>query len=299
VELSVVIPCLNEAETLGTCIGKALRAMAEHGIDGEVVVADNGSTDGSQDIASELGARVVWSGELTESSLIPFASQLRTQLGVSGAEYLESALIDGDTEAGASTNINDIDGTAAATDWFMVWNGFRKSCLVTTTANSRSAAGSLDITDYLQTVNLMGTGRINGVDRSKVGFIVDVPTYYKTMQLPEVLTRDVFVSPTIEGGQLTGRWGYSLNYSGQICKNGGAGGLSEATGKCDETAGDNLYGQILAVRWNQWKFGWRRRMTMETTRFANSDSNEIVAMMRCGLIQRDTEASAITYYVGV
>jgi glycosyltransferase involved in cell wall biosynthesis len=54
VELSVVIPCLNEAETLGTCIGKALRAMAEHGIDGEVVVADNGSTDGSQDIASEF-----------------------------------------------------------------------------------------------------------------------------------------------------------------------------------------------------------------------------------------------------
>lgn len=59
VELSVVIPCLNEAETLGTCIGKALRAMAEHGIDGEVVVADNGSTDDSQDIASKLGARVV------------------------------------------------------------------------------------------------------------------------------------------------------------------------------------------------------------------------------------------------
>jgi glycosyltransferase involved in cell wall biosynthesis len=59
VELSVVIPCLNEAETLGTCIGKALRAMAEHGIDGEVVVADNGSTDGSQEIASESGARVI------------------------------------------------------------------------------------------------------------------------------------------------------------------------------------------------------------------------------------------------
>ncbi len=59
VELSVVIPCLNEAETLGTCIGKALRAMAEHGIHGEVVVADNGSTDGSQDIARDSGARVV------------------------------------------------------------------------------------------------------------------------------------------------------------------------------------------------------------------------------------------------
>lgn len=58
-ELSVVIPCLNEAETIGVCISKARRAMDEHGIDGEIVVADNGSTDGSQAIAVEQGARVV------------------------------------------------------------------------------------------------------------------------------------------------------------------------------------------------------------------------------------------------
>lgn len=58
-ELSVVIPCLNEAETIGTCIQKALQAFAGHDIAGEVVVADNGSTDGSQMIAEELGARVV------------------------------------------------------------------------------------------------------------------------------------------------------------------------------------------------------------------------------------------------
>lgn len=58
-ELSVVLPCLNEAETLATCIGKAQKAMAEMGIQGEVVIADNGSTDGSQAIAHEHGARVV------------------------------------------------------------------------------------------------------------------------------------------------------------------------------------------------------------------------------------------------
>jgi glycosyltransferase involved in cell wall biosynthesis len=59
VELSVVLPCLNEADTLGTCVSKALRALEQHGIAGEVVVADNGSTDGSRDIAIGLGARVV------------------------------------------------------------------------------------------------------------------------------------------------------------------------------------------------------------------------------------------------
>jgi glycosyltransferase involved in cell wall biosynthesis len=58
IELSVVMPCLNEAETLEVCIRKAQRAMREANIAGEVVVADNGSTDGSIEIAEQLGARV-------------------------------------------------------------------------------------------------------------------------------------------------------------------------------------------------------------------------------------------------
>ncbi|QDS97913.1 glycosyltransferase family 2 protein [Adhaeretor mobilis] len=58
-ELTVVMPCLNEADTLAVCIEKAQRAMREHDIDGEVVIADNGSTDGSLEIAEQLGARVV------------------------------------------------------------------------------------------------------------------------------------------------------------------------------------------------------------------------------------------------
>jgi hypothetical protein len=58
-ELSVVMPCLNEALTIGICIRKAQESFQRMGITGEVVVADNGSTDGSQQIAEELGARVV------------------------------------------------------------------------------------------------------------------------------------------------------------------------------------------------------------------------------------------------
>jgi len=58
-ELSIVIPCLNEAETLGFCVEKALGAIRRLGIAGEVVVADNGSTDDSRAIAERLGARVV------------------------------------------------------------------------------------------------------------------------------------------------------------------------------------------------------------------------------------------------
>jgi glycosyltransferase involved in cell wall biosynthesis len=59
VEISIVMPCLNEAETLATCIQKAQRAIAKEGFAAEIIVADNGSTDGSQVIAKELGVRVV------------------------------------------------------------------------------------------------------------------------------------------------------------------------------------------------------------------------------------------------
>jgi glycosyltransferase involved in cell wall biosynthesis len=62
-EVSVVMPCLNEAETLATCIEKAAKALASNNIAGEIIVADNGSTDGSQAIATRLGSRLVNVGE--------------------------------------------------------------------------------------------------------------------------------------------------------------------------------------------------------------------------------------------
>ena len=58
-ELTILMPCLNEAETLAVCIAKALDYLERSGVNGEVLIADNGSTDGSQAIAAEAGARVV------------------------------------------------------------------------------------------------------------------------------------------------------------------------------------------------------------------------------------------------
>lgn len=58
-ELTILMPCLNEARTLPACVRKARQFLVDHAIDGEVVVADNGSTDGSREIAERCGARVV------------------------------------------------------------------------------------------------------------------------------------------------------------------------------------------------------------------------------------------------
>lgn len=62
-ELSIVMPCLNEAETIGACVQNAKVALRDDGISGEIIVADNGSTDGSQEIARRMGARVVSAAE--------------------------------------------------------------------------------------------------------------------------------------------------------------------------------------------------------------------------------------------
>ena len=58
-ELSIVLPCLNEAETVARCVEKAIHWLRDAAVDGEVVVADNGSTDDSAELARAAGARVV------------------------------------------------------------------------------------------------------------------------------------------------------------------------------------------------------------------------------------------------
>ncbi|MCE7959300.1 MAG: glycosyltransferase, partial [Acidobacteria bacterium ACB2] len=57
--VTVLMPCLNEAETLAACVAEARAALLASGLAGEVLVADNGSTDGSREIAVAAGARVV------------------------------------------------------------------------------------------------------------------------------------------------------------------------------------------------------------------------------------------------
>src|ERR1700722_13966602 len=57
-ELTILMPCLNEAETLAACIKKARAGIERAGVTGEILIADNGSTDGSIELAEKLGARV-------------------------------------------------------------------------------------------------------------------------------------------------------------------------------------------------------------------------------------------------
>ena len=253
---------------------------------------------------NKLGAGVNFTGELVEDSIIPWVSELMRDLADEGAEVLEGVVIDGDTATTASTNINDIaDSSAqAGTENYLLFNGFRKLALVTNTANSRSG-GAITVEDYLETVKLLGLAGKNAVDKSKVGFIVDLHTQWKSLELSEVKTKDSFSSPTIENGSLTSLWGYPIFTSANFHRSNqdATFGLkANSDGKVDlDTASNNTKGAILSVRWDQWRMGFKRNMTIETTRVPAADATEIVALMRVGMVNRDTQASAISYNLTV
>src|SRR5690348_16895270 len=82
IELSVVLPCLNEADTIGLCVEKARTALETAHIKGEIIVADNGSTDGSQQIAREQGATVI---EVIEKG---YGSALRGGIAAARGQFI-------------------------------------------------------------------------------------------------------------------------------------------------------------------------------------------------------------------
>lgn len=252
---------------------------------------------------SKFGSAANFSSELEEDSVLMWASTLRADMEAEAREILDHLVIDGDTETGATTNINDIAGTPAATDVFLTMNGFRKLCLVTNTANSRSG-GALGIDDFLETVKLMGLAGRNAVDKRKVAFILDPWTAWKALELVQLLTADVRPSaPTLEDGALTSIWGYKVytSYNMHRANQDSTYGLKANTaGKTDlDTASNNTTGAVLAVRFDQWVLGYKRRWKFETKRDPESDSTGIYMSSRVGMVNRDTDASAISYNITV
>ncbi len=296
---SVIIPIQSASPTFYT-VAQTTDQAANPGRVTPKIVTSRMGTGQVQLTVNKLGAAVNYTGELEEDSLIPWASELRRDLTEEASEVLEHIVIDGDTAAGATTNINCIGGTPGGTEAYMLLNGFRKLALVTNTANSRSA-GTFEIGDFLSTVQLMGLAGKNAFDKTKISFLIDMWTSWKTLELAEVKTRDVFSAPTIENGSLANIFGYPVIVTPHMHRanqDATYGLKANTSGKIDlNTASNNTTGSILAVRWDQWRFGMKRRMAFEVARDPLSDSTLIVCTMRVGMLARDNEAAAISYNV--
>ena len=133
-KISIVMPCLNEAETLAICIQKANAWIANSGLDCEVIIADNGSTDGSQDIALANGAKVVpvaargyGSALYSETiavgpnkKMMPVSSPAKLYIagGFNGTTYAQASAID-------VAEVLIYDGAVPNAGLTTVWNYFK------------------------------------------------------------------------------------------------------------------------------------------------------------------------------
>lgn len=295
---SIVIPVQSTSPTFYVVAQAASQSANPGRVNPTYTTSKEGTTSQTLTV-KKLGAAVPYSGELEEDSIIPWVQMIRTDMIKEGAEILESCIIDGDTTLTATTNINHIAGTPGGTEYYCLFDGFRKLGLITNTNNSRSVAAALQLTDYLETVKLMGLGGRNSVQRDAVSLITDMWTSWKTLTLAQVATRDVYINPTIEGGLVKNIYGYEVIPTPnmhRVNQDAAYGLKANTAGKIDQgTNTNNTTGSILAVRWDQWRLGYKRMMTFEVQRDAISDTTTLVMGMRAGLVYRDTEAAAISY----
>lgn len=228
---------------------------------------------------------------LSEDSIINMAQQANRQLSEKAEETIEQLFFNGDTETGASTNLNLIDGTPGtgiSRPYYLATNGMLKYPIITATTYSRSAGGALDITDYLNTRKKLPKEVRDRLDR--LVFVVDSDTNMATLALPELTTQDVNRYATIEAGEILKLWGVPYFVSGFI-------ELANSAGKVPNAGG--TLGRILAVYPPYWAFGFRRAVSVETDRDILSGTDIYVASFRLGIAARGAGAAAASYNVGV
>lgn len=231
--------------------------------------------------AKKFAIHQMWSGEMEEDSIVPFVPFLRQQLALSLAHYTDSAILNGDTTNAATGNINLDDADPADTKHYLAFDGLRHAGLVDNTANKTDAAGPVTLA-LLKGLQALMLDRTYLQDwghptvQSDLIYIADPSTADAIAMLDELLTVDKY-------GQLAS----VLN--GEIAKIGLhplissiAMNLTEADGKCSDTATNNVKGQVVAFNRRGYKLGWLRRVKIETERLPATDQNRIVATMRMG-----------------
>jgi hypothetical protein len=249
-----------------------------------------GTSEQSVTVA-KLSTAMFFQRELEEDSIINIVQEANRKIRISALEQMEYILLNGDTAAGANTNINIIDGTPAAAPSkpsYMLLNGLLKLPLVTNTANAYNISTEFADTDFLSMLALL-PGKYRQ-DRTKLLFILDSDTALAAANIPTFKTRDTYNPATLEEGTLMKVWKIDIIESGQMP-------LANASGFVSATPGNNIYGRIALVRPDQWASRWKRRIQTDVFYDSYADSTRITAHMRWGLAYRDSEAAVVGYGV--
>lgn len=227
--------------------------------------------------AKKFTIQQVWSGEMTEDSIIAWTPFLREKLEASTAAHLGSSYLNGDTETGSSGNINKDDGTPGSTKHYLAYDGIRKYWLVTATGQGKDMGGAaIDPKEFTRARGKLNGGdddvdnlvkTINwGGDARALLAVLDWDTYLATTELDVVKTIDQYGSQatvvTGELGSLPG--GIPLVSPGYASK-------TEADGKASDTEASNTRGQVSIFNPRGWLAGRRRDVQLYFDRIQRRD----------------------------
>lgn len=242
--------------------------------------------------AKKFAVRVGFSAELVEDSIVPVLSLYREQAIRVMEDAIDNVLLNGDTEAGATGNINSDDEAPAATNKFMAFDGLRKLPLVTTTANKLDAAGA-------PTASLMRQARFLMSNRyalqpKQCVYLVDSGTYGKLLEANEIVTVDKYgQSASILTGEVGVIYGVPVLPTAEMA-------LTEADGKLSyDTPSNNTKGQAVCAYRPGWVVGYRRRIAATMSYLPYYDAYQLVATIRLAFINFDSEVAAALYNITV
>ena len=231
--------------------------------------------------AKKFVIRQAWSGEMEEDSIIPFIPFLRRQSALSLAFYMDAAALNGDITV--ATGINDANLTVGTTHYSGAFDGIRKVGLVDNTGNKASAANApISLTliksiygRMIDATYLHDWGHPN--NPLDLIHVVDPYTADSMLLMDEFMTRDKAGNEaTAFTGQVAKVFGHPVISSIALRK-------TDNTGYMDTGATVNeVYGSMVSFNRNGCKWGWRRRVKVETERRPATDQTYITSSLRLG-----------------
>lgn len=240
-------------------------------------------------LAKKLALRVGFSAELVEDAIVPVLALYRQQAVQAILDSIDYVLLNGDTETGATGNINKNHAAPASTDRYLVFDGLRKLPLVTNSANGISAGG-------VPTLALLRQARFTLLPRyaarpADLAWIVDSATYARLLGLTEYVTVDKGgPAATAITGQIGLLDGSPVLVSPEMP-------LATSTGRVG--ASGNVTGTALCVYRPGWTVGYRRRIAVSVDYLPYTDSYQLTATVRLAFARFDNEVAAALYNITV
>jgi HK97 family phage major capsid protein len=239
--------------------------------------------------AKKLALRVGFSAELAEDAAIPLIALYREQALRVMADAIDSVLLNGDTETGATGSINSDDDTPSSTAKYLAFDGLRKLGLVTNTANKSDANGTPTVA-LLRTARFLMDSRYS-LRPKDCAYVMDGSTYAKLLSDTSLATVDKFgPHATVLTGEIGKVDGVPVLVSAEMP-------LTMADGKTDTTG--NTKGQVVCVYRPGWVVGYRRRVAATMNYLPYYDAYQMVATVRLAFINFDSEVASVLYNITV